>query len=47
MLKEIEKNGKKSTFAKNFVTLEYACLSCHANRDAEWASKNAKGFHKM
>jgi hypothetical protein len=47
MLKEIEENGKKSTFAKNFVTLEYACLSCHASRDAEWASKNAKGLHKM
>ncbi|MDH3868099.1 MAG: cytochrome c3 family protein [Desulfuromonadales bacterium] len=46
MFKTIEENGKKSTFAKNFVTLDYACLSCHASRDRDWAAKGAKGFHK-
>ena len=46
MFKTIEENGKKSTFAKNFVTLDYACLSCHASRDKDWAAKGAKGFHK-
>ena len=46
-LKEVEEKGKKSTFAQNFVTVEYACLSCHASRDKEWAAKSAKGFHSM
>jgi hypothetical protein len=46
MFKEVEEKGKKSTFAKNFVTVEYACLSCHGSRDKAWAGANAKGFHK-
>ncbi len=46
MFKTIEENGKKSTFAKGFVTLEYVCLGCHASRDKTWASKNARNFHK-
>lgn len=46
MFETIEEKGKKSTFAKTFVTVEYACLSCHASRDKDWAAKNAKGFHK-
>jgi len=46
MFKTIEENGKKSTFAKGFVTLEYVCLGCHASRDKVWASKNASNFHK-
>ncbi|PLX91018.1 MAG: hypothetical protein C0619_08390 [Desulfuromonas sp.] len=46
MFKTIEENGKKSTFAKGFVTVEYACLSCHASRDKAWAAKKAKKFHK-
>ena len=46
MFKTIEENGKKSTFAKNFVTLDYACLSCYASRDKDWAAKGGKGFHK-
>jgi len=41
-----EKNGKKSTYAKGFVTLEYACLGCHSGRDVQWASKAAKKMHK-
>lgn len=46
MFKTIEEKGKKSTFAKGFVTVEYACLSCHGSRDKAWAANAAKGFHK-
>jgi hypothetical protein len=46
MFQTIEEKGKKSTFAKGFVTLEYSCLSCHASRDKKWASKQAKKVHK-
>ncbi|WP_136799018.1 multiheme c-type cytochrome [Desulfosediminicola ganghwensis] len=45
MFKEVEDNGKKSTFAQGFVTVEYSCLSCHGGRDKEWASKNAMNYH--
>ena len=41
-----EKNGKKSTYAKGFVTLKYACLGCHLSRDVKWASMEAKKIHK-
>ena len=47
MFKTVVDGDKKSTFAKGFVTVEYACLSCHASRDKEWAASKAKGFHKM
>ena len=46
MFETIEEKGKKSTFAKGFVTVEYACLSCHASRDKAWAAEQARGFHK-
>ncbi|OGQ85887.1 MAG: hypothetical protein A2512_13465 [Deltaproteobacteria bacterium RIFOXYD12_FULL_56_24] len=46
MFETVEEKGKKSTFAKGFVTLDYACLRCHASRDRKWASDKAKGFHK-
>jgi len=46
MFDSVEKDGKKTTFAKGFVTLDYACLRCHASRDRKWASEKAKGFHK-
>lgn len=45
MFKEVEKDGKKVTYAQGFVTVEYACLSCHGSRDKEWAAKNATNFH--
>ncbi|MBU1137927.1 MAG: hypothetical protein KKA76_03010, partial [Proteobacteria bacterium] len=45
MFKTVEEKGKKSTFAQGYVTLEYACLSCHASRDKNWAAGKAKGFH--
>lgn len=46
MFKTVEEKGKKSTFAKGFVTLDYACLGCHGSKDLNWAAKHAKGFHK-
>lgn len=46
MFKTVEDNGKKSTFAKNFVTVDYACLSCHGSRDKVWAAEKARNFHK-
>ncbi|NIQ95398.1 MAG: hypothetical protein GWN87_15255 [Desulfuromonadales bacterium] len=46
MFYTVEEKGKKSIFAQGFVTVEYACLSCHGSRDKVWAAKNAKDFHK-
>ena len=31
--------------AKDFVSVDFACLSCHNNRDAQWAKDKAKGIH--
>lgn len=45
MFKEVTDNGKTSTFAKGFLTVEYTCLSCHGSRDKAWAAKNAKNYH--
>ena len=42
----MEEKGKKSTFAKGFVTVDFTCLSCHQSRDRKWASKQAKKVHK-
>ncbi len=28
-----------------FVTLDFACLNCHKNKDLKWASAKAKGMH--
>ncbi len=38
------KEGKKS-FSNDFITLEFACLNCHKNKDKAWASKMARGVH--
>lgn len=40
-----EVKGKKKTYAKGFVTLDFACLNCHKNKDMGWAAKKAKGIH--
>lgn len=36
--------GKKS-FASGFLTVEYACLTCHGEKDRAWAIKTGKGVH--
>jgi hypothetical protein len=41
-----EKEGKKYSYAKGFVTLDYVCLGCHASRDLDWAAREAKKIHK-
>ena len=28
-----------------YVTLDFACLNCHKNKDLQWASDKAKGMH--
>jgi len=38
--------GKKATFAKGFVTLDFACLNCHKDKDMKWAAKKSKNIHK-
>ena len=41
-----EKYGnKKNEFAKNYITLDFACLGCHKNEDRKWAGSKAKGIH--
>ena len=45
MFETVEKVGKKSSFAKPFVTLDYVCLGCHMGRDIKWAAENAKRIH--
>jgi hypothetical protein len=45
MFRTVEEKGKKSTFAKGFVTVEYTCLGCHASRDKKWAAAEAKKVH--
>ena len=41
-----EKAGKKSSYAKGFVTLDFVCLGCHQARDINWAAENANNIHK-
>ncbi len=45
--KPLMKDGKPvmNEFAKGFVTLDFACLNCHKNKDMDWAAKMAKGIH--
>lgn len=46
--KQVMKDGKPvmAEFSKGFVTLDFACLNCHKNKDMKWASEMAKGIHK-
>ncbi len=34
-------------FAKDFVTLDFACLSCHKDKDINWAAERASGIHSL
>ena len=34
-------------FANGYLTLDYVCLSCHADRDIEWAASYAEGIHSL
>ena len=46
MFSVVEEKGKKSTFAKNFVTVDYVCLGCHTSRDKVWAAQYSKEIHE-
>jgi len=37
--------GKKHTYAKTAVTLDYVCLNCHQGHNMNWAAANAKKIH--
>jgi hypothetical protein len=45
----LDPNAKMFTddgkFANGYLTVEYACLNCHAEKDRGWALKTAKGIH--
>ncbi|MBM4340389.1 MAG: hypothetical protein FJ110_12695 [Deltaproteobacteria bacterium] len=47
----IDPNAKQLTddkkFSNGYITLGYACLSCHTDRNASWAAQYAKGVHKL
>ncbi len=36
-------DGKE--YARGYITLEYACLQCHENKDKAWAASYAEGIH--
>ncbi len=38
--------GKKDDKTNGFVTLDFACLSCHGSRDMKWAARMAKKIHQ-
>lgn len=52
---KLDKEGKQvmdkedkpvmNEFAKGFVTLDFACLNCHKNKDIKWAAKKAMKIH--
>ena len=44
--KMFRKEGKK-TYANGFLTVEYACLSCHGEKDRAWAIATSKGVHSL
>jgi hypothetical protein len=34
-------------FATGILTLDFACLRCHQDRNIEWAASKAKGIHRL
>lgn len=41
--KEIK--GKIKTFSRGFVSVDFACLSCHRNQTKSWAANNSRRIH--
>lgn len=39
--------GKTKSVSKHFLTLDFACLSCHKNKTAQWAFQNLKNIHSI
>jgi len=46
MLYSKQVKGKNKSFAKGFVTPDFACLSCHSDKDKQWATARAKNIHR-
>lgn len=46
MFFEEEVKGKTRTFARGFVTVDFACLNCHGNQNKGWAATNARRVHR-
>ena len=44
--KALQFNPKKRKKAYPWLTVEFACLGCHADKDKLWASKHARGVHR-
>jgi hypothetical protein len=38
---------KEGTSANGYLTLEFACLKCHLDRNAEWAAQYAGKSHTI
>ena len=38
--------GKTKSFARDFVSTDFACLACHKDRDIIWARQKAKNVHQ-
>lgn len=43
----LDKEGKPQMdeFARGYLTVEFACLYCHKDKDKDWAAAKAKGIH--
>ena len=42
----LEKSANKTKeYANNFVTLDFACINCHKNKDKKWAASKSNGIH--
>jgi len=39
--------GKTSTFAKDFISLDFACLNCHKNKNRKWAASQIEDIHEL
>lgn len=42
---ETDRQGNKNTYARGFLSIDYACLGCHTDKDPYWASFKSKGIH--
>lgn len=45
MFKTEKIDDKKKVYANNYVTLDFACLNCHKNKDRKWAASKSKSIH--
>ncbi|MBI5254153.1 MAG: hypothetical protein HY930_07165 [Euryarchaeota archaeon] len=41
------KDEKGAEYASGYITLDFACLKCHGDKDKAWAAQYAAGVHKL